>query len=440
MRTSKILAAGLALGLLASCSIERQPVPESWRPQKAAPAPAPAPEPSDPLDVARALAKSAILVDGHVDLPFRLWAGRDENGEITEDVTKRTEKGDFDFVRAEAGGLNAPFMSIYTPASFEKDGKPVKGGAKKLADALIDIVEKVVASAPGKAAIARSPAEIEANHKNGVLSLPLGMENGSPIEGDLKNLDHFYARGIRYITLAHSKDNHIADSSYDQRYTNGGLSDFGKKVVQRMNALGIFVDVSHLSDDAAKQAIALSEAPVIASHSSCRKFTPGWERNISDELIQQVAAKGGVVMINFGSTFLMKEARAQSDKLKAELDAQMKEKGIEYGSDEHIALRKAFYADKKVARADVAKVVEHIQHAVSLVGVDHVGLGSDFDGVGDTLPDGLRDVSQYPNLLKALLDAGHDEAAVAKIAGGNALRAWRQVEATAKRLSAEKAQ
>lgn len=418
------------LALVASCQSKTPPLAEATA---AKPAPVVVDEAiqAAPEARAKALAKRVIIVDGHIDVPWRLHQGKDEQGNLTEDVTKRTDKGDFDFVRAREGGLDAPFMSIYVPSSYED-----KGGAKQLADHLIDLVEQLVAASDGQAAIARSPADVRRLFSEKKLALPLGMENGSPLEGKLENLRHFYDRGVRYVTLAHAKDNHLADASYDTRHTNKGLSPFGREVIAEMNRLGMFVDVAHLSDDAVKQAVELSSAPVIASHSSCRHFTPGFERNLSDDLIRLIAAKGGVVMVNFGSSFLDDEARKSWDRAREKLNAALEKEGITRDHPTAPAFIEKFYAVNKGSWADVTKVADHIDHIVKLVGVEHVGLGSDFDGVGDSLPTGLKDVSQYPNLFRVLLERGHSEADIAKIAGRNALLAWEEVERVAKATAA----
>lgn len=370
---------------------------------------------ADRLADAQALAHKYPLVDGHVDLPYRLQ-------EQWDDVSVRTAGGDFDFERARAGGLDAPFMSIYIPAS--KEGK----GAKALADILIDQVQAVVYRSPDKYLIARTAADIRAAHGAGKIALPLGMENGAAIEGDLKNLQHFYQRGIRYITLTHSKSNHIADSSYDKNKVWQGLSPFGVELVAEMNKLGIMVDVSHVSDAAFYQAVALSAVPVIASHSSLRHFTPGLERNVDDKMLKAMAKKGGVIMINFGSYFLdgqvveWEKAFDTAEAAFAELQ----------GDNLTEAKKKAFATEYKkkfpYPYSSVARVADHIDRVVKLVGVEHVGLGSDFDGVGDSLPEGLKDASQYPNLIAELLKRGYKEAQIALILGGNVLRVMEQVE------------
>lgn len=370
------------------------------------------------LDQAKAIAQKYPIVDGHIDVPYRLqesWA----------DVTQATADGDFDYPRAKAGGLDAPFMSIYIPAKLE--GK----GAKALADVLIDQVEAIVYRAPDKFAIARTAEDIRANHKAGKISLPLGIENGAAIEGDLKNIQHFYDRGVRYITLTHSKSNHISDSSYDKNKVWQGLSPFGAAMIKEMNKLGIMVDVSHVSDAAFFEAVALSAVPVIASHSSLRHFTPGLERNVSDKMLKAMAKKGGVIMINFGSYFLTQKAVEWTDAHDAAEKAFIALQG-EHLTDQALAQFNQAYKEKfPYPYADVTDVADHIDRAVKLVGVDHVGLGSDYDGVGDSLPAGLKDAASFPNLVQELLDRNYKERDIAKILGGNVLRVMEAAEAYA---------
>jgi len=384
--------------------------------------PTPATPPTTPAELAVVIAREAIIVDGHVDLPWRLSKSRDKTGSLGEDVLTTTATGDFDVPRAQAGGLDAPFMSIYVPASFEKNG------AKAEAERMIVLIEQLAASAPDRLALARSPAEVRANSAKGLVSLPLGMENGSPLQGELANVGYFHGRGIRYITLTHSKYNHISDSSFDPKRKHKGLSKFGKQVVAEMNRVGIMVDVSHLSDQAFWHVLEVSKAPVIASHSSCRHFTPGWERNIGDDMIEAMAEKGGVVMINFGSDFLAGDIRKARDAQEAAIAKLLKAQRLRADSQDGEAAIAAYVADHPPPRATVEQVADHIEHVIALAGVDHVGLGSDFDGVGDSLPEGLRDVSQYPNLVRVLLERGHSRADIEKILGGNSLRVWQAVE------------
>jgi len=379
-----------------------------------------------PRAQAERLAKKLLVVDTHVDAPYR-W------NEEPIDISVAAENRDFDYPRAVEGGLDAPFMSIYVPASYQETG-----GGKELADTLIGWVESLEAENPEKFAVARSPRDLTENFKAGRISLPMGMENGAPIE-ELSDLEYFHGRGIRYITLTHSENNQICDSSYAEEKKWGGLSPYGREVVAEMNRVGIMIDVSHVSDQAFDQVMELTRAPVIASHSSCRKFTPGWERNMSDEMIRELARNGGVIQINFGSAFLDEEARAQSTEYWGAVRDHAAKNELESGDPELEAFRGSYWENKEKIYADLSDVIAHIDHVVSLVGVDHVGLGSDFDGVGDSLPTGLKDVSEFPNLIRALLEAGYSEGDVAKIASGNLLRVWREVERVASELQAESA-
>jgi membrane dipeptidase len=365
---------------------------------------------------AERIARSSIIVDTHIDVPYRLQ-------ETPADVSLATDSGDFDYPRAVAGGLNAPFMSIYTPAELEADG-----GSFELAESLIDMVQGIVNAAPDKFAIALSPADVRAQFEVGLISFPLGMENGSPIEGNLKNLQHFFDRGIRYITLAHGLSNHIADSSYDENRQWNGLSKFGVEVVKEMNRLGIMVDISHVSDEAFWQAAEVSTAPLIATHSSARFFTPGFERNMSDDMIKRLAETGGIIMINYGSAFLTADANKYSMAAFAARDL-WKEDKPELSDHEASEQFKVIWEAEHglLPYADISDVLDHIDHVVELTGIDHVGIGSDYDGVGDSLPAGLKDVASYPNLVKGLLERGYSEQDVRKILGENLLRVWQVV-------------
>lgn len=370
------------------------------------------------------LAKRFIILDTHIDVPYRL-------NKEPADISNGTETGDFDYHRAVAGGLDGAFMSIYTPAELEAEGR-----SKALADSLIDMVEGFASDWPDKFAMAISVEDVRTLKERGRFALLLGMENGSPIEGDLANLSYFYQRGVRYITLTHSLDNHISDSSYDTTGTWGGLSPFGKQVVPEMNRLGIAIDVSHLSDEAFYDVIGLTKAPVMASHSSCRYFTPEWERNMSDDMIKTLAANGGVIQINFGSTFIRDDVLKKYHVGKHASEAWARENGIDYKDPAVRAWRDSFFVDNHYGFADVTDVVDHIDHVVALVGVDHVGFGSDFDGVGDSLPTGLKDVSDYPNVIAELLDRGYSEDDIEKICSGNLLRVLDRVERTSAQLRA----
>lgn len=332
--------------------------------------------------LADSLAHAYIITDGHVDIPYRL-------SHHPEDISERTEDGHFDYVRAKQGGLDAPFMSIYVPSNREDNG------AKVLADSLIDLVENLAASHPDKFAIATSPAQVKEQFEKGLISLPMGMENGSPIEHDLKNIQYFHDRGIRYITLTHAKANHICDSSYDTTHLWNGLSEFGEQVVKEMNRVGIMVDISHVSDSTFYDVLKITKVPVIASHSSCRFYTPGLERNMSDDMIKALAQNGGVIHINYGSFFL--DPRFQGD----ETDS--------------------------TAFTTASQIADHIDHVVKLAGIDYVGLGSDFDGV-ERLPKDVKDVSEEPNVIYELLKRGYTPEDIEKICYKNTFRVWQAVE------------
>ncbi|TDR23594.1 dipeptidase [Marinicella litoralis] len=377
-------------------------------------------QPNNQTTTAQQISKKYIIADLHVDVPYRLE-------EHYADVSKATDGGDFDYPRARAGGLDAPFMSIYIPANIEAEG----GDSTAVANRLIDSVEAIVKQAPERFALAYSSQQLKDNFNKGLVSLPMGMENGSPIAGDLNNLKHFYDRGIRYITLSHSLSNHISDSSYDQARPAQGLTDFGKELVVAMNQIGVMVDVSHISDLAFYDVMEHSQVPVIASHSSARHFTPGFERNMNDEMIKTMAEKGGVIFINFGSTFISQTSIEHWNAFKAAREAFINQHGVAEDSHEVKAFTESYNNENPFPFADLNDVLDHFDHVVKIAGIDHVGIGSDYDGVGDSLPTGLKDVSTYPNLIEGLLNRGYSETDIAKILSGNLLRVWQQIEAFA---------
>lgn len=379
---------------------------------------------TDPPNLSKQIASEMLIVDTHIDAPYRLWE-QHQSGQEIDDISKITT-GNFDFTKAKSGGLNVPFFSIYLPAETEEDGS-----AYEVANNLIDMVEDIVTLSPDKFTLIKSTDDISSLDIKNTLGVVLGMENGAPIEGDLSRVQFFYDRGIRYITLTHSKTNHISDSSYDENIQWGGLSDFGKQLIEEMNSVGIMVDISHVNDDAFYQAIEISNTPVIASHSSLRHFTPGFERNVDDEMLKALAKKGGVIQINFGSSFITEAPGLYFDKIKKYINDQVID--LKNASKEDIdKVRAEFMSKNPFPYANVSLVADHIDRVVVLVGIDHVGLGSDFDGVGDSLPEGLKDVSMYPNLIKELLNRGYKKEDIRKILSGNLLRVWKQVESYAR--------
>lgn len=370
-------------------------------------------------DRAVELTQKYLLVDTHIDVPYRIknhW----------EDVTAATKKGEFDYPRAKAGGLDIPFMSIYVPAKVEAEG-----GAKALADSLIDGVEAMVFRAPEKFAKVASVAEMKAAQAQGKVGLALGIENGAPIEGKLDNLQHFYDRGVRYITLAHSKTNHISDSSYDLNRPWKGLSPFGAELVEAMNRLGVMVDISHVSDEAFYEVMEVTKVPVIASHSSLRHFVPGFERNMDDKMVKALGKNGGVLMLNFGSAFVSAEANAAGKAASKARSDFAKSLGAERNDPRVLAYKAAYEEKFPFPFASVEMVADHVDRIVKLAGIDSVGIGSDYDGVGDTLPLDLKDVSSYPNLVAELLRRGYKEKQIEKFLGGNLIRVLSEVEAYA---------
>jgi len=343
---------------------------------------------------AQQLAQKLLIIDTHMDTPYEVhkkWY----------DISVRAERGQFDYVRARQGGLDAAFFVAYISPDYEE-----KGGAWTLADQTITEVREYTQKWPDKFALATSPQGVRAQFGSGRVTLLPAIENGSALEDDLKNLKYFYDRGVRYMTLCHSKNNHLCDSSFDQGPKWHGLSPFGRQVVAEMNRLGMMIDISHVSDDTFYQVIELSRAPVVATHSSCRHFTPGWHRNMSDEMICDLASKGGVLQINFGSIFINTTTNREFVKLREEIRRHIEAHNLQ--DEEKTNYTKQQWEQAKFGKVYVSEVADHIDHAVKLVGIDHVGLGSDFDGV-EQLPEGLQDVSGYPNLIYELLKRGYTE-------------------------------
>jgi membrane dipeptidase len=376
------------------------------------------------------LAHKYIITDGHVDLPYRLKIKNFQVAREFMGIPISTKEGDFDYERAKKGGLDAPFMSIYIPSSYQLF--PDRG--KTLADSMINMVTGIVAGLPDKFALANTPGEVEANFKLGKLSLPMGMENGAPIGNDLKNVTYFYDRGIRYITLTHNKDNQIGDSSGDTTHTWNGLSSFGKEVVREMNRLGIMVDISHVDDSTFYQVMKSTKAPCIASHSSCRVFAPTVKRDMTDDMIKKLGENDGVMQINFYNAFLDSAVVNQNNKNRKKLNALLEEKKLKYTDSLAKPIIEQFAKDNPSLNTDLEMVLKHIDHVVKIAGIDHVGIGSDYDGVDGQLPTGLEDVSKYPNLIYGLLKRGYSEEDIEKICYKNVWRVWNKAEEVAKRL------
>lgn len=355
------------------------------------------------------LAASAVIVDTHIDAPIHAMFAPDT-------------PGDFDLARARAGGLDVAFMSIFVPASVDTRGEGIA-----FADKLIDWVDATIAAHPDDFARATCVADVRANAEDHRVSLALGMENGGPLRG-VDAVVHFRDRGIRYVTLAHSEANVFADSSYSKARPNGGLSVAGKEIVVRLNDLGVMVDTSHISDEAFWDAIETSVVPMIASHSATRRLVPGFERNIADDMIVALAKKGGVVQVNFGSTFVSVPAHEWSLARDREIERLVGIGKLVREPATIVAFDASYRGDHPFPYAGIDAVLDHIEHVIRVAGVEHVGLGSDFDGVGDTLPRGLEDVSGYPNLIAGLMARGYSQREIRLVLGENLLRVWEKIE------------
>jgi membrane dipeptidase len=366
------------------------------------------------------LLKSTMIVDTHIDFPWHLVEFKKWYKPGYTQWALKNPDGNFDYERAKKGGLSGPFMSIYIPAAFQKEA----GRSKQVADSLIDMVYAIAKDFPDKFAVPVKAEDLQANFNKGIISLPMGMENGSPIER-VEDVAYFHQRGIRYVTLTHSRDNQICDSSYDTLHTHKGLSSFGREVVREMNRVGIMVDVSHLSDDAIWDVLEEAKKPLIATHSACRHFTPGFERNLPDTLIKAIAKTNGVVQVPFSQFFLGSKVRTawkMADSTREALKI-----------PEHGPEAAAFFKDFAQKNGEpfwisVRVVADHIDHIKNLVGIDYIGLGSDFDGVGAALPLDLADVSMFPNLLEELMRRGYSDDDIRKICSGNVLRVWKANE------------
>ncbi|MDP2366498.1 MAG: dipeptidase [Ignavibacteria bacterium] len=368
---------------------------------------------------AEQLCKNILIADSHIDLPGWLYDG-------WFDISTDTTVGEVDYCRAIKGGLDLAFMSIYTSPSLEGTGK-----SKITADSLISLVYKVVSTWPEKFTLLKSVSEIQQQLNKGKILLAIGMENGSPIENKLENLKEFYDKGIRYVTLAHYKWNHICDSANDTVRIWNGLSPFGEEVVNEMNRLGMMVDISHVSDSTFYDVIKLSKAPVIASHSCCRFFTPGYERNINDEMIEVLAKNSGVIQIGFASFFLRNDIYQEYTRGDEYIKNYIKQNNIGSDTDSAWKFEDNYWKENPLSKATVKDVANQIDHVKNLVGIDYVGIGSDFDGTGGLLPVGLEDVSKYPNLVYELLVRGYTDEDINKVLGGNLLRVWKKVEEVA---------
>lgn len=374
---------------------------------------------------AKALQARAIVIDTHADTTQRLLFDK------TFDIAKRNPTGNIDIPRMREGGLDALFFSIWVPSTVT--GPP----AVRRALDLIDAVREAVRTHPNDLLLATTAADIrraKAEHKIAAL---MGVEGGHMIDDDLGVLRDYAALGVRYMTLTHFNNNDWADSSTDKPAHNG-LTDFGRDVVREMNRLGVIVDISHVSDKTFYDAVAVSQAPVIASHSSARAIAHH-VRNMTDDMMRALAKNGGVIQINYESSFLSEAYRTAAEKQSGDVVTQLAAMSTKCGGNEACSTMETARINReammsgKLPKVDWSLIVDHIDHAVKVAGIDHVGLGSDFDGA--TMPLGMEDASKLPKITDALVKKGYSDADIEKILGGNTLRVMEQVEATAQRLA-----
>jgi membrane dipeptidase len=372
-------------------------------------------------DKAKKVHEAGFVFDGHNDLPWRLR----QDGDVTFttlDIGKRLDSGQTDIPRAREGGLKAQFWSVYIPSEQPNPARTVTDQ--------IDLVHRMVERYPNDLEIALTAEDVDRIIKAGKIASLIGIEGGIAIEDDLAQLRMFARLGARYMTLTHNKTLAWADAATDTP-KHGGLTPFGERVVKEMNRLGMLVDISHVSAETMADALRVSKAPIIASHSSAYALCPH-PRNVPDEILKQLPRNGGVVMVNFYSAFVLPAAAEYSKSLAAarrELRAKHPER-----ADYEKALT-AWRNEHPMPRGTVATVVDHIDHIVKVAGIDHVGIGSDFDGI-NAWPVGLDDVASYPRITEELLNRGYSESDIHKILGGNALRAFRQAGVVARELQA----
>jgi membrane dipeptidase len=367
--------------------------------------------------------RSTLLIDAHHDVPSRTVEGFD--------IGSRTSTGHTDIARLKEGGVGAQFFAVYVAASYVNGNHSADRTLQMIDTVRHDIVDRY----PNDFMLATSAKDIEEAHRRGKIAALMGIEGGHAIEDSLRLLRDYYDLGVRYMTLTHSNTNDWADSSGDiddaKVKHHDGLTDFGKQVVREMNRLGMMVDISHVADKTFWDALAVSKAPIFASHSSCRALTKH-ARNMTDDMIVALAKKGGLVQVNFYCGFISQKFRDNDAADTKALDARMAREtaGKNLSEPDRQVLSEKLRKEMGLSRATLADVVDHIEHIRKIAGIDAVGIGGDFDGVSCT-PIGLDDVSKYPNLTRALLEKGYSAEDIRKIYGGNFLRVMRAVEAAA---------
>jgi membrane dipeptidase len=379
-------------------------------------------EPVKLTDEALAIHKEALVFDGHNDLP---WQFREKAGlsftrlDITRD--QKAQGLHTDIPRLRKGGVGAQFWAAYVPVETRKKGTAVRDTLEQ-----IDVIRRMVRAHPETFELAATADDVVRVHKAGKIASLIGVEGGHSIDNSLAVLRMYYALGVRYMTLTHTETLDWADSATDEA-KHHGLTKFGEEVVAEMNRLGMLVDISHVSADTMRHALRVTRAPLIASHSSAYALADH-PRNVPDDVLKLVAKNGGVVMVNFYPGFLSPEAaRVSRGAFQAARDLKAKypdEKEFE-------AAMKAWHKEHPIPPVSIHTVVDHIEHVIKVAGVDHVGLGSDFDGI-NAVPQGLEDVSYYPYITQELLNRGYKKDEILKVLGGNILRVLRAAEDVSK--------
>lgn len=383
----------------------------------------PARKPVVVTDAALKLQTESLVIDGHNDLPWELRR-KDSGASFREIDLLRPQKNlHTDLPRLRKGGIGAQFWSAWVPTDTAKKCTAVRTTLEQ-----IDTIHRMVKQYPNDFEMASGPADIDRIHKAGKIASLIGVEGGHSIDGSLGVLRDFYRLGVRYMTLTHGESLDWADSATDKPKC-GGLSPFGEQVIAEMNAMGMMVDLSHVSPDCMKAALRVTKAPVIFSHSSARGIADH-PRNVPDDVLKLVKSNNGVVMVNFYSGFVVPEGARAMQKM-FEVGRELKKKFPDDEAKYNEAMR-AWAKENAYPNGTVHIVVDHIEHIIKTAGIDHVGLGSDYDGI-TKVPDQLEDVSTYPVITQEMLNRGYKPEEIKKLLGGNLMRVFRDVEAVAKK-------
>jgi membrane dipeptidase len=381
---------------------------------------------SSSLKHARTLLARHILIDGHNDLPWAIRTAEHKPGDLAAHDLRRRLPGHTDLPRLRRGGVGGQFWSVYVPTSAAAVGE---AGAARTQLEQIDLARRMIARYPRDMTLCWSAREVRSAFAGGRIASLLGMEGGHVLENSLGALRAYRELGARYVTLTHNRNTDWADSATDEP-RHGGLTDFGREVVAEMNRMGMLVDLSHTAPSTMADALDASVAPVIFSHSSARAVCDH-PRNVPDDILRRVPENGGVVMVTFVAAFVSGQASAVLSKAMAEVDRRSEAVA---DPDQRRHIRDAVYGSIDVRLPSVADVADHVEHVVEMAGVEHVGIGGDFDGTSH-LPRGLSDVSGYPNLFAELIERGWNDRDLARLAGTNVLRVMSETEAAASRLS-----